>query len=174
MLSSGIGVMDTQYEGRRAPLYDEICDRIKDYYRERYGEASPQYRTCLPGDRTSSSNRLTFEPHVAETVLEQLLAEQPAIEVLRGWLVDSVERGADHVVAVHLRREGGEQRQRAAGSLFVDATYTADLAAQAGVPYRVGREDRNEFGEPHAGKIFRCGSTTTGSPPIRAPRWKAH
>ena len=154
MLSSGIGVMDTQYDGRRAPLYDEVCDRIKGYYRERYGEESPQYRTCLPGDRTSSGNRLTFEPHVAEAVLERLLAEQPEIEVLRGWLVDGVERAGDRVVAVHLRREDGAQRRRLAAALFVDATYTADLAAQAGVPYRVGREDRNEFGEPHAGIIF--------------------
>ena len=154
MLSSGIGVMDTQYDGRRAPLYDEVCDRIKDHYRERYGEESPQYRTCLPGDRTSSGNRLTFEPHVAEAVLEQMLAEQPAIVVLRGWLVDGVERDVDRVVAVHLRQEDGTQRQRLAAALFVDATYTADLATQAGVPYRVGREDRNEFGEPHAGRIF--------------------
>ena len=154
MLSSGIGVMDTQYEGRRAPLYDEICDRIKAYYRERYGEESPQYRTCLPGARTSSGNRLTFEPHVAEAVLEQLLAEHDAIALLRGWVVDGVERDVDRVVAVLLRREDGAQRQRLAAALFVDATYTADLAAQAGVAYRVGREDRNEFGEPHAGRIF--------------------
>lgn len=154
MLSSGIGVMDTQYDGRRAPLYDEICDRIKAYYRERYGEKSPQYRTCLPGARTSSGNRLTFEPHVAEAVLEQLLAEHGAIALLRGWVVDGVERDVDRVVAVLLRREDGAQRQRLAAALFVDATYTADLAAQAGVPYRVGREDRNEFGEPHAGRIF--------------------
>ena len=154
MLASGIGVMDTQYDGRRAPLYDEICDRIKGYYRERYGEHSSQYRTCLPGDRTSSSNRLTFEPHVAEAVLEQLVAEQPAIALLRGWVTEAVERCGDQVIAVHLRRERGEQRQRVAASLFVDATYTADLAARAGVPYRVGREDRTEFGEPHAGRIF--------------------
>ena len=154
MLASGIGVMDTQYEGRRAPLYDEICDRIKGYYRERYGADSVQYRTCLPGDRTSSGNRLTFEPHAAEAVLEQLIAEQPGITVLRGWVVDGVERGVDQVAAVHLRRESGEQRQRIAAALFVDATYTGDLAAQAGVPYRVGREDRHEFGEPHAGRIF--------------------
>ena len=154
MLASGIGVMDTQYDGRRAPLYDEICDRIKGYYRERYGADSVQYRTCLPGDRTSSGNRLTFEPHAAEAVLEQLIAEQPGITVLRGWVVDGVERGVDQVAAVHLRRESGEQRQRIAAALFVDATYTGDLAAQAGVPYRVGREDRHEFGEPHAGRIF--------------------
>ncbi|HEX4149333.1 MAG TPA: FAD-dependent oxidoreductase, partial [Pirellulales bacterium] len=34
---------------------------------------------------------------------------------------------------------------------FIDATYEGDLAAAAGVPYRVGREGRDEFGESRAG-----------------------
>lgn len=168
MLSSGIGVMDTQYDGRRAPLYDEICDRIKDYYRERYGVESPQYRTCLPGDRTSSSNRLTFEPHVAEAVLEQLVAEHAAIELLRGWLVDGVERDVDRVVAVLLRREDGAQRQRLAAALFVDATYTADLATQAG--WRTGWDARIAMSSASRTpeESSRSGSTRAGSRPIRA------
>ena len=37
---------------------------------------------------------------------------------------------------------------------FIDATYEGDLAALAGAPYRVGRESRETFGEPHAGKIY--------------------
>ena len=37
---------------------------------------------------------------------------------------------------------------------FIDATYEGDLVAVAGVPYRVGRESRSEYGEPHAGRIF--------------------
>ena len=37
---------------------------------------------------------------------------------------------------------------------FVDASYEADLAACAGVSYRVGREGRSEYGEPHAGCVF--------------------
>jgi hypothetical protein len=40
------------------------------------------------------------------------------------------------------------------GSTYVDATYEGDLAALAKVPYRVGRESRDEFKEPHAGKVF--------------------
>ncbi|MCB1079413.1 MAG: FAD-dependent oxidoreductase, partial [Verrucomicrobiae bacterium] len=37
---------------------------------------------------------------------------------------------------------------------FADATYEGDLLALAEVPYRVGREARDEYGEPHAGKVF--------------------
>ena len=49
MLASGIGVMDTQYDGRRAPLYDEICDRIKGYYRARAGPTpKPTGRNAAP------------------------------------------------------------------------------------------------------------------------------
>ncbi len=40
------------------------------------------------------------------------------------------------------------------GSTFVDATYEGDLFALAKVPYRVGREARGEYDEPHAGKVF--------------------
>ena len=41
-----------------------------------------------------------------------------------------------------------------AHAVFIDATYEGDLAALAGVPYRVGRESRQTFGEPHAGNIY--------------------
>jgi hypothetical protein len=37
---------------------------------------------------------------------------------------------------------------------FADCSYEGDLAALAGVPYRVGREARGEFQEPHAGILF--------------------
>jgi hypothetical protein len=38
--------------------------------------------------------------------------------------------------------------------VFIDATYEGDLAAMAGVPYRVGREPRSLHGEPYAGVIY--------------------
>lgn len=43
---------------------------------------------------------------------------------------------------------------RHAAKVFVDATYEGDLAALANAPFRTGREGRDEFGEPHAGRVY--------------------
>ncbi len=39
------------------------------------------------------------------------------------------------------------------GSVFIDGTYEGDLMAAAGVPYRVGREGRDEYGEELAPEV---------------------
>ncbi|MFT5327695.1 MAG: hypothetical protein ACI8P0_005587, partial [Planctomycetaceae bacterium] len=38
--------------------------------------------------------------------------------------------------------------------VFIDATYEGDLLAAAGAEFRLGREAREEFNEPHAGVIY--------------------
>lgn len=40
-------------------------------------------------------------------------------------------------------------------SVFLDATYEGDLGAAANVPFRIGREGKDEFNEPGAGKIYK-------------------
>lgn len=52
---------------------------------------------------------------------------------------------------------------RVTAKIFVDATYEGDLFALAKVPYRVGREARSEFNEPHAGVVF-CNITKGPAP----------
>ena len=52
-----------------------------------------------------------------------------------------------------LNRENGE-KELYQGDIFVDATYEGDLGAAAGVPFRVGRESKAEFGEPGAGRTY--------------------
>ena len=39
---------------------------------------------------------------------------------------------------------------------FVDATYEGDLAAACGAPFRLGREGRNDLGEPMAGPLYQA------------------
>jgi hypothetical protein len=56
------------------------------------------------------------------------------------------------ITAEDLTKPGTHTEFRAAA--FIDCTYEGDVAALAGVPYRVGRESRTTFGEPHAGHIY--------------------
>ena len=71
MLTSGLRVWDTQWEGRRAPIYDEWRQALADYYRDTYGHHSPQYRAALPGPSGYSNG--SFEPRVARVVIEGLV-----------------------------------------------------------------------------------------------------
>ena len=48
----------------------------------------------------------------------------------------------------------GADERRVKAQTFADCTYEGDLAALAKVPYRIAREARAEFNEPHAGLIF--------------------
>lgn len=154
MLSGGIGVMDVQYDGRRAAFYDEYCERLLSYYAERYGSESPQYRDTQP----CAAWPLRAEPHVAETVLAELLSEQPLIEALLEHVPTSVVRAERSLQGVQFARwdAAGVARETVeiTARCYVDATYEGDLFALAGEPYRVGRESRSEYGEPHAGRIF--------------------
>ena len=86
----------------------------------------------------------TFEPHVAERVFSEWMAERK-VEVRRGEFLDR-EKGVvkRYGRIVSIRTLSGNTY---CGKYFIDATYEGDLMAAAGVPYRVGREDCAEFGE---------------------------
>ena len=86
----------------------------------------------------------TFEPHVAERVFSEWLAEK-GVDVRRDEFLDrenGVARSEGRITSI--RTLSGRTYL---GKYFVDATYEGDLMAAAGVPYRVGREDCSEFGE---------------------------
>ena len=80
MIANGLCVWDTQYEGKRSPIYDQLRQAMFDYYRETYGEDSPQYETCLPGPSGHSNGN--FEPKVAQMLVEKLVAAESGIELL--------------------------------------------------------------------------------------------
>lgn len=91
------------------------------------------------------------EPHVAEGIFTRWL-EEAGVEVVFDAPLAGVE----------VRVEGEERRivaatfgtadRRLHAAVFIDATYEGDLLAAAGVPYRVGREDRSLHGERFAGR----------------------
>ncbi|MGC3970923.1 MAG: FAD-dependent oxidoreductase [Pirellulales bacterium] len=160
ILTSGLGVWDTQFEGRRSPIYDEVRKALFDYYRDAYGPKSQQYQDALPGKTGYTNGR--FEPKVAEHVINQLVNREERLDVLLDAQPTAVSRDGTLVRSVTLT--SGEQSEAFAAAAFVDATYEGDLAALAKVPYRVGREAHTEYDEPHAGIVFMRPSSLPTSP----------
>lgn len=152
IMSSGLGVWDTQWEGRRSPIYDETRAAFLEHYRTTYGEDSPQYRDALPGKTGHTNGR--YEPRVAEQFFTGLVAREKNITVLKGFIPVAVEREGRLVKTVTLRVMGAKEEKTVSAQTFADCTYEGDLAALAKVPYRIAREARSEFNEPHAGLIF--------------------
>lgn len=148
MLTNGLGVMDRLYTGRRAPIFDEVVEGIIDYYRQTYGNNSKQLDECV-------DTRLTFEPHVAELVLNKLVDRTKNLVVLKPYFPTAVKRVGNQISELQIQsRVSNIPRHDIKAESFIDASYEGDLLALADVPYRVGRESRREFDEPHAGRIF--------------------
>lgn len=152
ILSSGLGVWDALHEGRRSPIYNEVRISAFDYYRDNYGDDSPQYRDALPAEKGHTNGK--FEPRVIEHLLNDMVAAESNIDLLTGFVPRSVDRTGRLIQSVTLCRFGGEETISVVAPTFVDCSYEGDLLPLAKVAYRVGREAREEFNEPHAGRIY--------------------
>jgi len=102
----------------------------------------------LPYDVAVKNNAVwTYEPNVAARVTSAMLKDA-GVEVRTGRGLKSVVKDGQRLVGI----------QCASGvhgaKVFVDATYEGDLMAAAGVPWRLGREARSEYGESLAGRQY--------------------
>lgn len=145
-----LGALETHYRGNRAPLLAELAAAVAMYYKNNEGEDSAAWRVCTEG------NMLTYEPHVMAELLEQWVAAEPGITLLRGWIPVAVKHRAARVRAVTFRaaEAEGDRELCLAAMSFVEAGYEGDFMALAGAPYRMGRESREDYGEPRAGRVF--------------------
>ncbi len=142
MITNGLSHPDFRtFEGITGAFAD-LADRTRAHYAKKYGEGSAQVETTLDGTHA--------EPRVSLEIFREMLSEWPSVTVrteLRLADVDvAVEAGRPRVGSVRLVDGDGEDVTVSA-AVFVDATYEGDLLAAAGVPYRVGREGRDEHGE---------------------------
>jgi len=145
--ANGLGATD----GRAGGLFAEFARRVLADYTRRYGADSPQVQECHEGRR--------FEPSVAQRVFEEMVAGEPRITLLYRRQFDSepdntVLEGR-WLTAIRIKNRDTGGMEEVKGGVFIDATYEGDLAAAAGAPYRLGREDQREFNEPMAGRAFK-------------------
>jgi len=146
MSASGLGKSDVENRGLIGGLFTEFVQRVYRDYAERFGSASAEAARCREG--------YYFEPSVARRVFEAMIAQQQGIDVFRSHALCGADAAGGTVREVTLRNRGNEQRVTLGGRVFIDATYEGDLYAAAGAAFRLGRESRDEFEEPHAGVVY--------------------
>ncbi|MCF7784478.1 MAG: FAD-dependent oxidoreductase [Prosthecobacter sp.] len=121
-------------------LFEEWHARIEKDYQQR-GVVLP-YKV---GEKDHT--HWTYEPHVAAKITQQML-DEAGVKVLTKRNLKSVTKDGSHIGK--LMTSDGEF----AAKVFVDGTYEGDLMAAANVSWAIGREGRQEFGEPLAGKHY--------------------
>lgn len=176
--ANGLGATDIATRGATGGLFLEFVQRVRKHYVQTYGEGSQQVRDCSDGYH--------FEPSVAEKVLEQMLAECPAISVLKRRQFDAeahnVSLAAADIRQITVTNRDSGQPEHYAARIFIDATYEGDLAAAAGAPWRTRREGKAEYNEPLAGRVYKRwgsapdelgeGSTGEGDDTIQAYNYR--
>jgi hypothetical protein len=140
LLTSGLSHTDYHaFDGLTGTFLD-FAKRVERHYADTYGADSQQVKDSFRG---------TFgEPGVNLKILEAMLGERKRLEVKCGTRLTAVATADDVsriVSATFAPADGAEFVARAA--VFIDGSYEGDLMAAAGVPWRVGREGKDEYGE---------------------------
>ncbi|MFA7473734.1 MAG: FAD-dependent oxidoreductase, partial [Spirosomataceae bacterium] len=144
--TSGLGKSDIENKDAIAGLFKEFTKRVLNWYVNKYGADSENVRKCREG--------YYYEPSVAEEVFNDMIAEEPNITLLTGFQIEQAVANSGKVSEVTFRNRETGENQTWKAKAFVDATYEGDLYALAGAAYRLGRESKEDFNEPHAGRIF--------------------
>ena len=152
MLSNGIGVWDTLYQKPRSPIYDEIKTAVFEYYKTTYGEDSEEYRLALPGSYDFANG--CFEPKVIKNIITNLLYEEKNIRILTGYYPTDACFSDGSIVSMSFEDRDGEFVFTCKSKFYMDCSYEGDVLPVVKAPYRLGRESKDEYGEPHAGRLF--------------------
>ena len=146
MAASGLGKSDIEHRELIGGLFREFTERVLAAYVARHGPDSDDVRLCDDG--------YYYEPSVAEAVFAAMVGEQPGVGLRRGARLAAVTRSGAAVTAITIMDRRSGRATTLQGRVFIDATYEGDLYAAAGADYRLGRESRDAFDEPHAGVVY--------------------
>ncbi len=148
--SGGLGFTDTGDKSVIGGLAREFYHRVYMHYQQSEAwkwQKKSEYGNKGQGTPAIDGNERTqwiFEPHVAEQVFEDFIAEND-IEIYRDeWLNrdEGVTMNNDRIESIETLNGNVYT-----GKMFIDATYEGDLMAAAGVSYHVGREANSVYNE---------------------------
>ena len=141
LLAGGLTKTDIGRRDTVGGLASDFFANVQAFYDKTYGKGSTESKASKGG--------LFFEPHVAASVFEQMLATEHVHVMKSTWLI-SAQLSGTHIKTIVVQHDGGKM-ERLEAKMFVDSSYEGDLMASAGVPYRIGREAATEYGESLAG-----------------------
>ncbi|KAF2098013.1 hypothetical protein NA57DRAFT_57183 [Rhizodiscina lignyota] len=171
--ANGLGATDIATRACGGGFFKEFIDRIKQYYIETYGPQSVQVAHCDDGYK--------FEPHVAERVFHDFIqACHPNVIVLRkrqfDFEPDNLEIVHSSIRSIRVTDLINKREECYSGRFFCDCSYEGDIiAASAGVSCFLGREGKEIYDEPGAGRVYKLwngpecsGSTNVGDNAVQA------
>lgn len=151
LTSGGLGWTDSGKKDAIGGLSREFYHRVWKHYQQ--PESWKWQEQSQFGNRNQSpprrggdkSTMWVFEPHVAEKIFEDLIAEHEIPVVRDRWIQrngEGVELNEGRITAITMTN--GEQYS---GRMFLDTTYEGDLLAAANVDFHVGREANSVYDE---------------------------
>ncbi len=105
------------------------------------------------GTHYGALEKWVFEPHVAEKVFKEYIAEEN-IEVWYNRRIVAASKEGNRITNITLEdatAPGKKNNLVVAAKVFIDCTYEGDLMARAGVSYTIGREDNSVYNETYNG-----------------------
>ncbi len=177
---SGLGWTDTKDTNCIGGLSREFYHRIWQYYNDPeawvYQSRSSYNVGWQAGSAVQESTQTmwTFEPHVAEEVFQHWLDEENITVVRNRWL-DRSEGGVimqgNTITAIKTMSYNSDFGFSAAetysAKMFIDTSYEGDLMAAAGVSYRIGRDNKNEYNETLNGIYFKSTDLSPSKSPYK-------
>lgn len=150
LTAGGLGYTDTGNKSVIGGLSREFYHRVWLHYNDssawvwqKHSEYGNKGQGTVAMDGVNRTMWI-FEPHVAEQVFEDFVAENNITIYRDEWL--DRENGVEKVDGkiVSFKTLSGKTFK---GKIFIDATYEGDLMASAGVNYHVGRESMDTYNE---------------------------
>ncbi len=149
LTSGGLGFTDMGNERTVGGLSRDYFHRVWNHYQQpsawkfqtkdsfkSSGQSGPAFNEKL-------EVATVFEPHVAERLFDQILAEAGVERIHeRIDLSAGTKKSSNSLSAIRL-----ENGKEIVANVFIDATYEGDLMAKAGVTYTIGRESNRQYGE---------------------------